>query len=439
MSNDHSETKRRGWISSSLGATGWPVFWGLASWVGFYALLKQGVIRNDLIDRYFTGHPIEYAESALFFVGIAVLVGKLFDVARQYRSLEKKVLEPIPDGGQPVDEAPDLLQELSEAEASVRKTHLATRILDILESIRRTGSADHVDEELKYLAESDANRTYDSYALVRIIVWATPMLGFLGTVIGITLALGNLSPEALVNTPEQAMEGLLGGLAIAFDTTALAITLAIILMFAQYQVTQFETQLLNEVDRRAAEEMIGRFQTFGGADDPTVAVVRRMAEENSRSSRLIMEQQAELWRSTIDAAHQQWSHLADSSGEHLKRSLAEALKESLHEHAQTLSASSETTAEQSRQLWEQLQGALVENARIVEKQQQEMVRQSEALMRIVETSGDITSMEHALNENLRALAGANHFEETVLSLSAAINLMSAKLRHDPSSSQDRAA
>ena len=49
------------------------------------------------------------------------------------------------------------------------------------------------------------------------------MLGFLGTVIGITLALGDLSPQSLVNEPEVAMQGLLGGLSIALTSDHLAL------------------------------------------------------------------------------------------------------------------------------------------------------------------------------------------------------------------------
>jgi hypothetical protein len=36
-------------------------------------------------------------------------------------------------------------------------------------------------------------------------------------------------------------------------------------------------------------------------------------------------------------------------------------------------------------------------------------------------------LEDALNSNLAALAGAKHFEQTVLSLAAAVNMLSARL------------
>ncbi len=40
-------------------------------------------------------------------------------------------------------------------------------------------------------------------------------------------------------------------------------------------------------------------------------------------------------------------------------------------------------------------------------------------------------LEDALNRNLDALAGAKHFHKTVLSLAAAVNMLSARLAESP--------
>ena len=49
----------------------------------------------------------------------------------------------------------------------------------------------------------------------------------------------------------------------------------------------------------------------------------------------------------------------------------------------------------------------------------------------VEAAGEVTRLEDALNRNLAALAGAKHFEQTVLSLAAAVNMLSARLAESP--------
>jgi hypothetical protein len=67
----------------------------------------------------------------------------------------------------------------------------------------------------------------------------------------------------------------------------------------------------------------------------------------------------------------------------------------------------------------------------------------------VQATGDVIKLEKALNDNLQLLAGAKNFEDTVMSLAAAIHLLNTRLDRTPedsrqvdlgrSSSQGRAA
>ncbi len=74
-----------------------------------------------------------------------------------------------------------------------------------------------------------------------------------------------------------------------------------------------------------------------------------------------------------------------------------------------------------------MQRALVENAKVAGQQQQELTRQGELLLQVVGATDQVARLEHELNRNLAALASTGHFEETVVSLSAAIGLLSARL------------
>jgi hypothetical protein len=69
------------------------------------------------------------------------------------------------------------------------------------------------------------------------------------------------------------MKGLTSGLYVAFDTTALALMLSMLLMFLQFVIERFETQALSAVDIRANEELIGRFEQLGASHDPHVASI----------------------------------------------------------------------------------------------------------------------------------------------------------------------
>jgi hypothetical protein len=63
----------------------------------------------------------------------------------------------------------------------------------------------------------------------------------------------------------------------------------------------------------------------------------------------------------------------------------------------------------------------------MQAQQLALLRQGEVMSRAVEATGDVMKLEQALNENLRALAGSKNFEDTVMSLAAAIHLLNTRL------------
>ncbi len=443
-----AKPKRSPFFGSVLDSIGWPLAGGLVATTAFYLLIRQGILTNELVIRYTAGHPVEYAEVGLFFIGLCAILRRGWQAVRQIGIAEGVQFDPPPGQGQTPQEASKLLQELAELPMTVRRSYIVTRLESALDFVRRQGSADALDDELKYLSETDAERTYEGYALVRIIIWATPMLGFLGTVIGITLALGDLSPEALVNSPKVAMEGLLSGLSVAFDTTALALTLSIVLMFVQFLITQVENQLLLLVDRRVNELLGQRFKKFGTDRDPHLASVERMTQSVLMGVQTLVQRQSDVWKSSLDGAHAEWSKLMLSTGTSLETALSSALQKSMSAHMQNLLKLEEAATNRTAVQWKQLQQTSAETIREVRANQAELSKHSEITLQVLKATGEIMNLEKALNQNLTALAGSKNFEDTVVSLSAAIQLLSSRLGkplpresqvHLDSSEQERAA
>jgi biopolymer transport protein ExbB/TolQ len=415
-------------IWGTLSSLGWPLIVGLAVCSVFYVLL-QGPLQSETMHRYFSAHPVSYFVTAMFFVGFVALVIKLSEVAVQYTSLSRVTLGIPPNDDINLEEIPELLSTVAEWPRTRRESYLGQRLHQVLEFVMRKSSAAGLDEELKYLSDVDAARQQESYSLVRIIIWATPMLGFLGTVIGITHALGDLGAqsELLATDPKTAMQGLLGGLYIAFDTTALALSLTIVLMFFQFVVDRIETQLLEAVDGRVGDELTGRILDDEADLDPHLVIVRRMSEAVLDSTEQLVRQQTEHWRKTMDSANDKWSHLLETSGNQMRDSLTESLGKSIDRLSERMASAERQADEQMRTRWEQWQTALSDNARQLHAQQLEMTRQGEVMTRVLEATGDVIKLEKALNHNLHALAGSKNFEDTVMSLSAAIHLLNVRL------------
>ena len=65
--------------------------------------------------------------------------------------------------------------------------------------------------------------------------------------------------------------------------------------------------------------------------------------------------------------------------------------------------------------------------------QEQLAKQSEVLLKVVDATGQVRRLEEALNSNLATLAESHHFQETVVSLSATLQLLSANLGRPTSS------
>jgi biopolymer transport protein ExbB/TolQ len=408
-----------------VGALLWPLVLGLALAAVFYALVLRGPLNHPLILRYFVGHPVCVVETFFFFICLGALLHKLSSVCTEYSALATVSLGQH-DGIQPLSKANELLDMLAELPTRLRNSYLARRLFDSLELVSRRGSADGLEAELKHLSDMDAARQQDSYALIRIIVWATPMLGFLGTVIGITQVIGDLARQDMVNV-QNAMQGLLGGLYVKFDTTALALSFTVVLMFLQFLVDRMEVQALETVDRRAADELLGLFQSVTVSSDPQVRHIQQIAQSVLYASEQLVQRQTQLWQSTISAAQKHWERLADATCEQTQTALTAALSQALRQHAEQMAKIDQASAEQLGRRWEQWQSVLGSNARVLHAQQQELVKQGELMTQAIKAAGDVVQLEAALNNNLSALAGAKNFEDTVMSLAAAIHLLNTRL------------
>ena len=420
-------------ISKMIGSLAWPLLIGLAAGSMFYVLIFEGPLDTPAMHRYFASHPIAYAEVAMFMVGAAALLLKLGDVIAQQQSLRKFSFDAAARYQDPTDAADKMLNSLAAMPRAQQESYFGHRLREALEYVRRKNAAIGLDEELKYLSDSDGLRQQESYSFVRIIIWATPMLGFLGTVIGITQALGDLDPEELANSVQTAMDGLLSGLYVAFDTTAVALTLSIILMFVQFVVERIETGLLGTVDDLAAKELLERFDDRAFGSDPQLIAVDRMTVAVAKTTELLAQKQTDLWKRTIEASNIQWRDMLESSGDQMRTALTESLQSSLASHADRLAQLGKQADEQVSHRWEQWQTALSHSARLLQGQQEEMVRQGKIMNEVVQATGEVIKLEKALNENLDSLAGAKNFEDTVMSLSAAIHLLNARLGHSPES------
>jgi biopolymer transport protein ExbB/TolQ len=95
------------------------------------------------------------------------------------------------------------------------------------------------------------------YNMIRYITWLIPSLGFIGTVIGIMLALNYAGDRANVESPEMLYQ-VTERLGVAFSTTLLALIMAAILVFLQNLIQGREENTLNRSGQYCLDNLINR-------------------------------------------------------------------------------------------------------------------------------------------------------------------------------------
>lgn len=92
-----------------------------------------------------------------------------------------------------------------------------------------------------------------SYQTMRFLVWIIPTTGFIGTVVGISIAL-----EGMQDPKHIEFEKVTSGLAVAFYTTILALLLSAVLVFLQNIVQRREEAALNRAAQYTLKNLINR-------------------------------------------------------------------------------------------------------------------------------------------------------------------------------------
>lgn len=416
--------------ASSKSLIQWSLFWGGLFTIFFYVALFNGLITNALIVQYTAGHPIEYVILGMAMVGFAFVLIKYREVRREWKRLAYgAILPPRAAERVPASQAGDYLDSVRRHTAKHGRSRLGARMKAGLEYLQRGGDPELLDMELRHLAEQDADDVDNDYGFVRTILWAVPMLGFLGTVVGITLALSNLDLNAIT----ESSKALSAGLSVAFDTTALGIGLDLALYFCQFLVYQKEMEMLRAVDQRMDHEMRGRFlpESETGGNNGDVAAVRKMltrlVESLEGLIHELIQSQSEIWGRAMADADKRNQTIASESALLIRSSLTEGIEANLHRHADGLMKLEAATHERLRAESSRFHESLRLNVETLATLQNGLIRQTETMNELIAATGQVATLEERLNANLAALGNAGNFEQTVNSLAAVIHLLNGKL------------
>jgi biopolymer transport protein ExbB/TolQ len=148
----------------------------------------------------------------------------------------------------------------------LRDSMMVNRIRKALELFEVKQNNDSVSHMLESQSDIDSMRIGGSYTLIKAFFWAIPILGFIGTVIGLSHAIGGMQFSNMedIDAIMKSLGAVTGGLGTAFDATLLGLLLAMVLNFPLNTMSKDEDDCLNEVDAFCNEVLLPRLNDGGG-------------------------------------------------------------------------------------------------------------------------------------------------------------------------------
>jgi uncharacterized protein YjbJ (UPF0337 family)/biopolymer transport protein ExbB/TolQ len=365
---------RKGWVGESGGGIlvqFFPILFALAATILFrlyvatfyepggfmYGLFLPG---GSLFEQL-----IPLSIMYLFFWSLADLVIKYWGINRQYRSLSHEAVRETPGRVARLD-IDGALQALQGAHQKDRAGYVFRTLESLIEHLKITGDTQRSHEYFRHQIDIDAETTSSGYTVVRIFIWAMPILGFIGTVVGISLAVGDFSGFLSgdiddIELVKLELANVSNGLSFAFNTTLLGLVTSLLAMLLTTYV-----QRRSEVLTRNVEEVcLGIIASVGHPEAPRIGAVSSGGLiESMQSFAEMVGQESERIREGFDAFNarflevgtmivETYTQLGESLEERTSVS-AEQMKESTSRLSDALTDASrafyETTSTLSRDL-----------------------------------------------------------------------------------------
>jgi biopolymer transport protein ExbB/TolQ len=153
-------------------------------------------------------------------------------------------------------DAREYLRTLEQLPPRQRDSVLPRVLAAALKRFGATGNVQDASQTVHNACESEHNRLDAELAILRFSVWVAPALGFVGTVRGIGLALQGA--ELAVRGDTAAVTS---GLGISFNSTLVALTLSIFLMYVLHEIQLAQERLVLDTENYAEEELISRLHS----------------------------------------------------------------------------------------------------------------------------------------------------------------------------------
>ena len=211
-----------------------------------------------------------------FFGGIAILFLKGRKLKFQERALKLSAVSAEPEFILTETTAATVLARIHALVDQPRHFILLNRIDRALSNFKNIGQVNDVSAILRAQAENDEDQVASSYTIVNGLVWAIPVLGFIGTVLGLSLAIGRftqtLQAAGDLTLIRASLQGVTGGLATAFESTLVALTFTLILQLVITFQQKREMAFLDECNDYCHSHIVSKLRLTDRQPPPSAQI-----------------------------------------------------------------------------------------------------------------------------------------------------------------------
>jgi len=342
---------------------------------------------------------VPFATTFAFYWSVAILILKWRHLRLQKSAMLLDVLPTEISEEITIKSLDKFVDHIRSLPGSSSQSFLINRVLRGIEHFRVRKSAAETVTMMESQSAIDANNVAGSYSIIKVFIWSMPILGFIGTVLGLSQAVTSLAASLQSATDMSAMKGAMNavfsGLGTAFDTTLLALILSMIVKIPTSGLQKSEEDLISSVDEYCNENLLRRLND--GRDGG--------AERGAGGSASVFRNAVEAAMGTHHAELEKWLARLDSVGSKMTSQMAESWEKvgiRLQQlQQQQATAIHEQQLEQAHALLEQQQQHA---AAIQEQQGLSQQALHEHLQQIAETAGNIQLALSAVAEE----AGVMH-------------------------------
>jgi len=210
--------------------------------------------------------PTPYCILLLTFWSLAILWLKSRKLAFQRRALKYQIVPESHEFVLSSATVEDVLHNMYALVDDPRHFVLFNRIAIALSNLRNLGRVSDVDDILRSQASHEESAMETSYSVLQGFVWAIPVLGFIGTVLGLSEAIGGfgnvLGAATDISELSSALRVVTAGLNTAFETTLVALVAALAIHMMLTFLKKSEEEFMDACSDYGVRHVVGRLRVM---------------------------------------------------------------------------------------------------------------------------------------------------------------------------------